>query len=766
VPGASQVGGNITITAAAGALQAGDTFSLAIQEPGVTFTAAGPPEASLTAGNLTLTSAAGTLDAGDDTATWTVQGTNTVATTIVIGPIYYDVAAGAHVGDTIGIRSSGDGAFVSQTVANGALVSTTNGLFTAPAPPVSTSSSSPVVEPGQNVSYTETAAGSLPANNSAIVLLAPYANQIAAYRATFAAPPTALVTGGGMVLGAPIINSQTISVTTASGVVSAPPQTVAIFPVTTASTGTPSQVTFSNLSYQLGNLVPPGALVGLGTADTGTGVVTATSTAVGGTAIAGNQYTDAINGNGLGSAASGDTTPPDTFIDAGPADGSTVFDSSTVTFYFHSSEDPNATFTCTLISHTDAGDSSTVFEHPCGQPSGSDYSKTYPSLANGQYTFYVQATDAANNTDPTPASSSFSVGFDNTPPTVTIGTPKSASSSIPMTFSEPVKSVAASDLSVTPMPAGGITITCLDGTATADCTTGPVTSVAVAGSPYLTPGQSYTVTANPAGAATPITDLAGNPLAQTNRTFRASTAEQESSAAAVTRWRTVKAAAASGGSYAEEDLAGATASYAFTGTTVSWRTVTGPAEGRATVYVDGAKKASVNNYAKHLTYGVVRSVSGLSAGPHVVEVVVAGKKGVTTASDTMVAVDGFTVGSTTTQDSSAAVRYGWGTVASSHASAGHYAVSAQPGAQTTFTFAGSGVTWVTVTGPSMGRAAVYIDGVKKATIDGYSSSARYGVKHAFKGLATKTHTVRIVVLGTHRSGAKGSQVAVDEWLVS
>jgi hypothetical protein len=443
-----------------------------------------------------------------------------------------------------------------------------------------------------------------------------------------------------------------------------------------------------------------------------------------------------------------------------------VTTSSTVTLYYHSSEDPNATFTCTLISHTDAGDSSTVFEHPCGQPSGSDYSKTYPSLANGQYTFYVQATDAANNTDPTPASSSFSVGFDNTPPTVTIGTPKSAASAVGLVFSEPVKNVVSSDLSVTPMPAGGVTITCLDGSATADCSTGPVTSVAVIASPYLTPGQSYTVTADPAGAATPITDLAGNPLAQTNRTFRASTAEQESSAAELTRWRTVKASGASGGSYAEEDLAGATASYSFTGGSVSWRTVTGPAEGRATVYVDGVKKVAVNNYANHLGYGVLRTISGLTAGPHVVEVVVAGKKGASTASDSMVAVDGFTVGGATTQDTSAAVSYGWGSVASSHASSGHYAVTAQPGAQTTFTFAGTGITWVTVTGPSMGRAAVYVDGVKKATIDGYSGSMRYGVKHAFNGLAAKTHTVRIVVLGTHRSGASGSQVAVDEWLES
>jgi hypothetical protein len=644
VPGTSQVAGNVTITAAAGSLHAGDTFSLAIQEAGVTFTAAGPPQASLTSGNLSLTSSAAAIDAGDVTATWTVQNPNTVPTTIVIGPIYYDVASGATVGHTVAVRTSGGGAFDSQTVTNATLTTGTAGMFlAASAPPVSTSSSSPVVEPGVDVHYVEAAAGSLPANNSAIVLLSPYASQIAAYRTTFTAAPSAVVTGN-LVLGAPIVNSQTIAVTTANGVVSAPARTAVIYPVTTASTGTPAQVTFSGISYQLGNFVPPGALLGTGTANTGTGVLTSSSTAVGGTSVDGNTYADAINGNGLGSAAAGDTTPPETYIDGGPANGSTVYNTSTVTFYFHSSEDPFATFTCTLISHTDAGDSSTVFENNCGQPSGNIYSKTYPSLANGNYTFYVQATDAANNTDPTPASSSFSVGFDNTPPTASINTPATAGSLVVVSFSEPVKSVAPADVTLSPATSGGSTLTCYNGTTPANCLTGPVTAATVKASPYLIPGQSYVVTANPAGAVAPITDLAGNPLAQTSKTFRASVKEQESSVAA-------------------------------------------------------------------------------------------------TYHDT------------------------WPATRSTHAAGGRYVATAQRGASASFTFSGTSITWVTVTGAGMGRAAVYVDGVKKATIDNYSSTTKYGVKRLIKGLSKHTHSIKIVVLGTHRSGATGSKVAVDEWLV-
>jgi hypothetical protein len=645
VPGTAQVAGNATITAAAGSLHAGDTFSLGIQEAGVTFTAAGPPEASLTSGNLSLTSAAATLDAGDVTATWTVQNANTVPSTIVIGPIYYDVAASATVGHSVAVRTSGGGAFDSQTVTNATLISGTAGMFTATsAPPVSTSSSSPVVEPGVDVHYTETAAGSLPANNSAIVLLSPYASQIAAYRATFTAAPSAVVTGN-LTLGAPIVNSQTIAVTTAGGVVSAPPRTAVIYPVTAASTGTAAQVAFSGISYQLGNFVPPGALLGTGAANTGTGVLTSTSSTVGGTPINGNAYADAINGNGLGSAAAGDTTPPETYIDGGPANGSTVFNTSTVTFYFHSSEDPYATFTCTLISHTTAGDSSTVFENNCGQPSGTIYSKTYPSLANGTYTFYVQATDASNNTDPTPASSSFSIGFDNTPPTASINTPPTAASPVTITFSEPVKSVAPADITLAPAPSGGTALTCYNHTTVVACLTGPVTMATVKATPYLTPGQTYLVTANTAGAVAPITDIAGNALAQTSKSFRASLKEQESSAAA---------------------------SYHDT----------------------------------------------------------------------------------------------WRAISASRAAGGHYVQTAQRGATASFVFSGTAITWVTVTGASMGKAAIYIDGVKKLTVDNYSSSTKYGIKRAVKGLSKGKHTVKIAVLGSHRSASHGNYVAVDEWLVS
>jgi hypothetical protein len=81
-----------------------------------------------------------------------------------------------------------------------------------------------------------------------------------------------------------------------------------------------------------------------------------------------------------------DTTPPETTITDGPAEGSTTTLAS-ASFSFSSSE-ANSTFSCQL----DAGGFSA-----CTSP------KTYNSLANGSHTFDVKATDAARNTDATPA---------------------------------------------------------------------------------------------------------------------------------------------------------------------------------------------------------------------------------------------------------------------------------------------------------------------------------------------------------------------------
>lgn len=90
-----------------------------------------------------------------------------------------------------------------------------------------------------------------------------------------------------------------------------------------------------------------------------------------------------------------DTAPPDTIIDSGPTG---IFEpgktnDSTPTFTFHSTK-AGSTFQCKVDNGAFA---------PCTSP------YTTPFLADGPHTFSVVATDNVNNTDPTPATSSFTV---------------------------------------------------------------------------------------------------------------------------------------------------------------------------------------------------------------------------------------------------------------------------------------------------------------------------------------------------------------------
>jgi hypothetical protein len=99
-----------------------------------------------------------------------------------------------------------------------------------------------------------------------------------------------------------------------------------------------------------------------------------------------------------------DTTPPDTTITSGPAQGATLT-SASVTFGFSATE--SSTFECAY----DAG----AFAPCTGAGPGTAGSDTR-SLADGPHTFAVRARDTAGNADPSPATRSFSVAVPSPPP--------------------------------------------------------------------------------------------------------------------------------------------------------------------------------------------------------------------------------------------------------------------------------------------------------------------------------------------------------------
>jgi hypothetical protein len=115
------------------------------------------------------------------------------------------------------------------------------------------------------------------------------------------------------------------------------------------------------------------------------------------------------NGNSASASVSvivgnADTTPPETTITGGP---SGTIATSNASFSFGSSE-AGSSFECRI----DAG-----AWGPCTSP------KAYSGIGDGAHSFDVQATDAAGNTDATPANRSFSVDTttpDTSPPETTI----------------------------------------------------------------------------------------------------------------------------------------------------------------------------------------------------------------------------------------------------------------------------------------------------------------------------------------------------------
>jgi hypothetical protein len=737
-----QPAGNVAISATAGSLQRSDTISLTLQTPGVTFTAATPPVATVTSGSLVLANATATLSGSGTVATWTVADADVNASTIAVGPIYYDVSGSPSPGQAVKLLASGEAgsAFTSQVVSNATIAATpTVGAFTTSPGSIPSENASPFT--GTSITYTEASAGSTPTGSS-LVLISPYATQIAAYRTTFASVPSAMTTNGNLTLGTPTVNQSAVVVATPSGSITAPAQTVAVFPVKAASTGAPSTVTFSGLSFTVGDLVPPGTLLVTGVVEASGGITSAS---------AGNQVVDLVDTHNLGTSSA--TTPPIVSLTQTPP---AVTNSTSATFAYSSNEN-NSTFACAL--------DGTVVSLNCPSP------VTLPGLSNGSHTFTVQAFNSSGYGSTTV---SYTWTVNNVPPNATITGPAALGSPLVVTFSEPVDGISSSTVTFAQDPAGAppaalpVTMTCAaQAGASGACDANTFyTKVTIQPSAQLVPGQHYTLTLNPTGVTPAISDQAGNALATVTDNFRGGLVQEENSSAASAVWATVKSASASGGSFSEAHLAGASASFAFTGTSVTWQTVTGPNQGEAYVYVDNVLKASVNNYAKTTTYKVARSITGLSGSAHVVKIVVRGVKGSTVATDTQVAVDDFMVGSAVTQESGSGVTYSWAPVSAAAATGGAYAADDLAGAKYLFSFRGTGVKWLTVLGPNMGEAAVYIDGVLKGTFNNYAAKLTYQASHSLSGLTDAPHTLQIVVLGKHTATSKGSQVAVDGFVVS
>ena len=97
-----------------------------------------------------------------------------------------------------------------------------------------------------------------------------------------------------------------------------------------------------------------------------------------------------------------------------------------------------------------------------------------------------------------------------------------------------------------------------------------------------------------------------------------------------------------GGSAHRTDTAGATATFTFTGTQVTWITTRGPKFGKAKIFIDGTEIKTVDMYAPKHSWQHKEVIDGLTPGTHTIKILVVGKHQSKSAGN-VVYVDGFSV---------------------------------------------------------------------------------------------------------------------------
>jgi hypothetical protein len=243
-------------------------------------------------------------------------------------------------------------------------------------------------------------------------------------------------------------------------------------------------------------------------------------------------------------------------------------------------------------------------------------------------------------------------------------------------------------------------------------------------------------------------------------------------------------AAFSGGTAGSSDVTGATATFTFTGTSVSWIGLKCGICGIASVSIDGGAATSVDTAgpaapgSPGLTSAAVFTASDLAPGNHTLVITVTGN---THSSGAHIIVDAFDV--TGSPTGSAATRFeenspavgatgSWtGRGAETAAFSGGAAASSDvSGSTATLTFTGTAVSWIGLKCNVCGIATVSIDGAPMGSVDtaGAAAPGTPGLASepvfSASGLAAGSHALEITVTGS--TTTSGAHVVIDAFDVT
>ncbi len=456
-----------------------------------------------------------------------------------------------------------------------------------------------------------------------------------------------------------------------------------------------------------------------------------------------------------------DATAPTLSITS-PASGATV--SGTITVTASASDNVGVVGVQFLLDGLNAAAELT------GAPYSVPWNTTTSS--NGSHTITVVARDAAGNRT-TSAGVTVTVSNgpppDTTPPTVSITSPVSGAT-VSGTIS--VTASASDNVGV-----AGVQFQ-LDGVnAGAELTAAPYSV------PWNTTGSSngpHTITAVARDAAGNRTTSADVTVTVSNGTATVTRFEEANpaiSANPASDWmrRGPEIAAFSGGTASSSDMSGATVTFSFTGTAVSWIGLRCSVCGIATVSIDGGAATSVDTAGSAapgsagLTSEVVFTTSSLAAGSHTTVITVTGT---TTSGGANILVDAFDVtggvsAATRVEDTDPAVSYTgtWVHGTDARATGGTFAEANLAGAVATLSFTGTEIRWLSFLNSNNGIARVSLDGTLLGEVDTYASSAA-GAVFTAAGLTRGPHTLTIEVTGTKNQASTDTWVIIDAFDVT
>lgn len=107
----------------------------------------------------------------------------------------------------------------------------------------------------------------------------------------------------------------------------------------------------------------------------------------------------------------------------------------------------------------------------------------------------------------------------------------------------------------------------------------------------------------------------------------------------------------------------------------------------------------------------------------------------------------------------------WSTFNHSSYHGGYVRYAASSAYKAAFTFTGTSVAWVSTKNTNRGRAEVWLDGAKAATVDLYASSLLFRrTVFVANGLSSGAHTLEIRPLGAKSASSSGTRVDIDAFL--